>query len=365
MTIRGHILGRQGVWQVRLQDGLVTHVESCAGESADWIFPGFFDIQVNGYLGIDLTSYELTPAQVGKMEQELLDWGVTRWCPTVITAAPDLLRHSLRTLFRAEQEGLARLIHCYHLEGPYISPKEGYRGIHPLEFIHPPDRAEFEGLQEAAGGRIGYVTLAPEQPGALNFIRYLSEKSIQVGLGHFEADEELIRKAVAAGARLSTHLFNGCNGVLDRHQNVVYSQLANDDLWASFIPDEYHIPYSTLLVGLRSKGMERSIFTSDLVKYAGSPSGTQIDPYGRSVIVKDEGLWLGGTKSLYGAWRTLAHDVVNLTVKKLLSIEEALRLSSVNPARFFGVAEQFQIEIGSSAPLVVFQSDHRVFQIIQ
>ena len=96
----------------------------------------------------------MRPEDVGSIEQELLKFGITRWCPTVITAQPDLILHSLRTINKAEEAGIAKNIHCIHLEGPYISSEEGYRGVHPVEFIHDPDIKECETFQLAARGRI-------------------------------------------------------------------------------------------------------------------------------------------------------------------------------------------------------------------
>jgi len=179
MIIRGSILSESGTWEVELKSGKVIRMKKIGDNKSNiWITPGLFDIQVNGYKGINLTSKTLKQEDVGIVEKELVKFGITRWCPTVITAHPDVILNSLRTIRKAEESGIAKNIHCIHLEGPYISAEEGYRGVHPVEFIHDQDLFGFNSFQNSAGGRIGYVTIAPERKNAIDFTSYLSKQSI-------------------------------------------------------------------------------------------------------------------------------------------------------------------------------------------
>lgn len=364
MKIRGNILGEKGRWEITIESGVITRVDYMGdAPSHKWILAGLFDIQVNGYKGVSLTSAQLKIEDVVAVEREMVAHGVLRWCPTIITAAPEIVEYSLRTIRQAEERELVRHIHCIHLEGLYLSAEDGYRGIHPPEFLHDPDIQEFDTLQKAAGGRIGLVTLAPERNGAIAFISYLARNSIRVALGHFNADEKTIKQAISVGASLSTHLFNGVVRMTDRHSNVIYSQLAQDELWASFIPDGYHVPYSTLKVGLRSKGIHRSIFASDTISYGGLPPGVYGDPYGRKVIVQDGGIWLEGGEYLYGAWQNLMQGITKSIREQIVDVETALQLAALNPAKYFGIEAEIKVRVGRQIPLLVFDAQTFEYQV--
>src|SRR5262249_28292297 len=152
--------------------------------------------------------------------------------------------HGFRVLAKA-CDGDARVANAvpgFHLEGPYISSEDGPRGAHPRPHVRAPDRAEFERLQEAAGGRIRLVTLAPESAAAIAFIEWLARRGIVVAIGHTAATAEQIHAAIAAGAKLSTHLGNGSHALLPRHDNYIWAQAAADQLWASLITDGHHLP---------------------------------------------------------------------------------------------------------------------------
>lgn len=140
--------------------------------------------------------------------------------------------------------------------------------------MRPADRALFDDFQAAAGVAIELVTLAPEVPGAIDLVAYLVGHGVTVAVGHTLADGDAIRAAVAAGARLSTHLGNGVPALLPRHPNVSWEQLVEDRLMASAIFDGHHLPESVMRVWVNVKGPDRSIPTSDAVTLAGMPPGT-------------------------------------------------------------------------------------------
>src|SRR5262249_39118557 len=155
-------------------------------------------------------------------------------CPTLVTNSAEALLHGFATLRRACETDpkIARAVPALHLEGPYISPEDGARGAHPKEHVRPPSWDEFCRFQDAAGGRIRLVTLAPEHEGALQFIERLTKNGVVVSIGHTNASGPRIREAIAAGAKLSTHLGNGSHAMLPRHDNYIWEQLAADELWA-------------------------------------------------------------------------------------------------------------------------------------
>jgi N-acetylglucosamine-6-phosphate deacetylase len=136
-------------------------------DDAPFLAPGWIDLQVNGFAGVDYNSPSSTPEQIARSIGALFACGVTRFFPTVITGSPENMAASLRHLASAKEsvpEGAAPIgqaMEAFHLEGPYISPEDGPRGAHPSRWVRPPDLDEFHRFQEAAHGNIRLVTLSP------------------------------------------------------------------------------------------------------------------------------------------------------------------------------------------------------------
>ena len=145
------------------------------------------------------------------------------------------------------------------------------RGAHPREHVHARQLDDFNRRQDAAGGRIVLVTLAPEVPGALALIEHLVASGVRVAIGHTAATPQQIGDAIAAGATLATHLGNGCAQMLPRHPNVIWELLAADALFASLIVDGHHLPPATVKAMVRAKGRGRTILVTDAIAAAGVP----------------------------------------------------------------------------------------------
>ncbi|MEP7339131.1 MAG: amidohydrolase family protein, partial [Acidobacteriota bacterium] len=206
--------------------------------------PGFVDLQINGYGGIDFNDASTTTEQIVAAMQALWRTGVTSFCPTVITESSEHISKCLANLLRAADESpeFARAMLGIHLEGPFISPEDGPRGAHPRGHVRPPDWEQFRHWQEAARGQIRIVTLSPEWPESFDFIEKAAASGVIVAIGHTAATPAQIACAVQAGVKMSTHLGNGSHARIDRHPNYIWEQLANDALWASFIVDGHHLP---------------------------------------------------------------------------------------------------------------------------
>jgi N-acetylglucosamine-6-phosphate deacetylase len=186
--------------------------------------PGFVDLQVNGFAGVDFNDPECTTGDLAAAGAAMRRTGVTRFAPTLITSSFASFAACARKLAAQDDPSVLGL----HMEGPYISPEDGPRGAHPREHVAAASTDNFERRQEAAAGRIVLVTLAPEVPGAMALIEHLANKRVLVAIGHTAASAEQIRDAVRAGATLSTHLGNGLARVIPRHPNCLWEQLAAD-----------------------------------------------------------------------------------------------------------------------------------------
>ena len=188
------------------------------------------------------------------------------------------------------------------------------------------------GAPAPSGNRIVLITLAPERPGAIAFIRRAVAAGVAVALGHTAADGATIDAAIQAGATLSTHLGNGVASPLPRHPNPIWDQAARDDLAASFIADGHHLDMATLRVLARAKGPERTILISDSSPLAGLPVGTygewSVDPSGKIVVA--------GTPYLAGSNQGLEIGLNNLLSATAWPIDQLIATVTANPARLLG-----------------------------
>ena len=198
----------------------ISHVSSIPATIADPVFlsPGFVDLQINGFLGIDFNNPAASLPDLSRALQAILRTGVTRCLPTVITGAPDDMLNCLRNLRQAQLEIENHdAIAGFHVEGPYIGAEDGPRGAHPLRWVRPPSLDEYRRWQDATANQLRVVTLSPHWDEAPAWIQAVVADGVTVSLGHTGATAEQISRAVVAGATLSTHLGNGAHQLLRRH----------------------------------------------------------------------------------------------------------------------------------------------------
>jgi N-acetylglucosamine-6-phosphate deacetylase len=296
--------------------------------------PGFFDLQVNGFGGIDFNAPDLTLDRVDEALTRMRATGVTRCLPTLITSSFDSFARCARILARSSAAAIAGI----HMEGPYISPEDGARGAHPRAHVTDASVDDFTRRQDAAEGRIRLVTLAPEVPGAIALIEHLVASGVRVAIGHTAATPQQLADAIAAGATLATHLGNGCAQMLPRHPNVIWELLAADAMLASVIVDGHHLPPATVKVMIRAKGTARTILVTDAIGAAGCAAGCytiggvdcELDPNGRVSLV--------GTPYLAGSALTMDRAVANTARFTDLPIEAVLPMASTIPASYLGTA---------------------------
>ena len=320
---------------------------------APFVTLGFFDLQVNGFAGVDFNAPGLTPESLDAALQAMLASGVTKCLPTIISAAPDQLADRFQTLEDSVRQSRLGpyMVAGYHLEGPFISPEDGYRGCHPAAAICAADVAIFERAQKAAGGRIRLVSLAPEVAGALALIDHLRQAGICVALAHTAAGRTEIRQAVDRGACLSTHLGNGTPRLLEKNDNPIIHQLGDDRLHASFIADGQHLPADILKSYLRAKGVSRSILVSDATAAAAAPAGDYT--LGGLVIARgpDAVVRLPGTPWLAGSALGLDQALRNLVAWLDFDLADISTMAAVNPRRLL-LGDGPAVKAGAAAELV-------------
>lgn len=319
-----------------------------------WIAPGLIDGQTHGGAGFDYM--EAAPEEIARVLRWAASNGVTGLLPTLATAGREDLLAMIRNLVSVQNQrpdGAAIL--GLHIEGPYIS--QGKRGAQPAQAIRQPDIDEMKELIDASGGSIRIVTLAPELPGALELIAFLSREGIVPSLGHSEAGYDQVIAAADAGLRRATHLFNGMTGFNHREPGAVGAVLVRDDIYAELILDGVHVHPAAAQVALRAKGPERIVLVTDSTQAAGLGDGVYIRPGNRKVIVEN-GVARLESGSLAGSVLTLNRAVANAMQFMKLDLPEALALASKVAAESIGFGEtKGSLQAGKDADVIIVEDD--------
>ena len=342
---------------IEIVDGQITGLKTLASQSASpevYVAPGLIDIQINGYMGIDFSDQQLTREQMHEATSALWKEGVTTYLPTIITRDQERLEKSFSLLTEVlDDEVIGASIPGFHLEGPYISPVDGYRGAHPEQYVRLPDWEEFKALQEAAGNGIRLITVAPEMEGALPFIKKCKENGLVISLAHHNASPEIIDQAVEAGASFSTHLGNGCANEINRHHNPLWPQLSNDGLSISIIADGAHLTREEVRTFYKVKGPEQTILVSDALSFAGLPLG-EYEKDGVSYLLTEEVVKFPSENVLAGAVQPVSKCISNAMEFTGCSLKEAVQMASTTPARVMGLDHLGEISPGKRADLILF-----------
>jgi N-acetylglucosamine-6-phosphate deacetylase len=359
MNLTGRHLANNAPVELLMEAGFIVAMKPAAA-AEHWLAPGFIDMQVNGYGGVDFNDSATSTEQITQAIRQLWRTGVTHLLPTIITGSHEHIAACFANLVKAADEfpEVAYATLGFHLEGPFISTEDGPRGAHPRAYARPPDWDEFQRWQDAARGRIRLITLAPEWEGALAFIERAVGAGLLVALGHTAATPQQIRDAITAGARMSTHLGNGSHAIIARHPNYIWEQLAADELHASLIVDGHHLPPAVVKCFLRSKGMARSVLVTDAIAAAGCPPGhyqfgeliVEVTPQGR--------VNLPGTPYLAGSACQM-HEAIAKTIRfSDATLAEALQMATANPAALLGLKDEHgALAVGRTADVVQFGWD--------
>ena len=319
--------------------GNITSLQCCEITDIDFkdkfTTPGLIDIQVNGFAGVDFHKRGLTAGEMDHALAHLAASGVTCVLPTLITASEKVLISRLETLDRAISESVLGplMVPGYHIEGPFLSPKEGCSGAHPAIDMCPASKSLVTDLQDVSSRPILIMTVAPEQKGVFDLIPFLIERGIACAIGHTSASRHDIQAAISAGATLSTHLGNGLPHILNKNENPLFSQLGEDGLTASFIVDGIHVHPQSLQTYFRAKTLERSIIVTDAVSAAGKHLSPGFYDIGDVKIERhqDGTVRIPGSMYLAGSSVTMDQMVRNLINWYDFSIDDILLMARENP----------------------------------
>ena len=297
------------------------------------------DLQINGYGGVDFNAPGLTVEQVISVTDRLECDGTRGYLPTIVTGNPETTVETLRVIAagRKRSARCERNILGVHLEGPFISSELGAVGTHPIEWVAKPSRELFDRFQDAGNGLVRLVTVAAEVPGMPEFVKWLSSQGVVVSLGHQMASTpDDVRPCIEAGAKAFTHLGNGIPNMIPRHDNIIFTALAEDRASIMFIPDGHHLPDAMLKVYTRAVPLKRLIAVSDAQYPAGMPPG-EYDVCGAHARLEPNGLlWNPSRNCLVGATTPMAAMMKLLQDRIGLSMDECIAIGRDNPRALIG-----------------------------
>lgn len=301
---------------------------------------GYFDIQVNGYMGIDFHKDSLTAAELHQVCERLKSDGVDMILATITTEAVDQMAVHLAKIlkFRESDKLVADMIPGFHIEGPFLNEQPGYRGAHPADAIHPADVDEMRRLLDAAGGLAKLVTLAPERDDGLKVTRMLADQGVRVAAGHCNPSLDQLQAAIDAGLTHFTHLGNGCPMEMHRHDNIIQRAISlHDKLWLCFIADGAHIAFPALGNYLRACDMDHVIVTTDAISAAGMGPGRYRMNRWDLVVGEDLVARAPDGSHLVGSACIMSKMAENLVEKVGLTQDQVQMLTVINPRNSFGM----------------------------
>jgi len=321
------------------------------------IAPGYFDLHIHGSAGYDVMDErsEALPA----IERMLARRGVTSYFPTTVTAPLDVTLSTLERLAGAIEAREKRALgdaDCVgraaplgiHLEGPFLS--HARRGVHPSESLLPPKMATFERFWQAARGHVRMMTIAPELDGAVELIQVAAARGVCVSLGHSDADFAAAERAIAAGARHATHVFNAMRPLDPREPGILGAVLSDARVSADIIADGIHLEPAIVKLVAQAKGPEKTVLITDATAAAGMPDGKyRLGPI--EVDVNDGKCTHEGR--LAGSVLTMDRAVRNLADFAGWSLAQAVSAASRNPARVAGFEHKGQLTAGADADFAV------------
>ncbi len=295
---------------------------------------GYFDLQVNGYAGVDFNSDDVSEQAVVEACQRLASEDVDGILATIITDEMEVMKCRLGRIaeIRSRNQIVARMIRGFHIEGPFLNEQPGYIGAHPSSAACPASPELMRRLLDAADGLTRIVTLAPERDPNLQTTRMLADMGVCVSAGHCNPTLDQLRQAIDSGLTMFTHLGNGCPLELHRHDNIIQRVLSvAHHLWIGFIADGVHVPFVALGNYFRCAGLDHCFVVTDAISAAGLGPGT-FALGGQEVVVDDNlATWSPDRTHLMGSAGTMPRTARNLVDCLGLSEQEVSRLTSENP----------------------------------
>ncbi len=346
---------------IRIENDKITGIGSdfsgdetldCSGK---YILPGFIDTHIHGAHGIRIDDAVGDHNQITEFEASQ---GVTSMAITTDTVEfTGILQQIERATVLSEKCKGTKIV-AIHAEGPFLSKSK--KGAMSPGYILEPDNDKLDKMIDAGKGMLKLITIAPDNDGSIDFIRYAKSKGLVVSMGHTDADYETAQEAIDAGATQLTHTFNAMRAINHREPGILGAVFENSGVKCEVICDYIHLHPAIIKMIYKIKGADKINMISD----SGTAAGLDISEFevnGVKRYIKD-GVVRLADGTIAGSARTLLDGVKNL-VSSGIPLEEVSKMASLNPAKTLGLDGQIgSIAIGKFADLVILDKDLNVCQ---
>lgn len=319
--------------------------------------PGFIDIHIHGYGGYDFTTKN--DSGLVEMSKSLVRHGVTSFLPSTVTQSHETLLkicNMLKNVIKRGIEGAEIL--GLHLEGPYIG-RGREAGAQNVKFVRNPNLKELQELFKISGGNIKRSTLAPELPGAVEYIKCAKDMGIVVAAGHTNATYKEAITGFDAGITICNHLFNGMRAFHHREPGIIGACLVRDDIFAELIADMTHLHPAVIQATIKIKKVERIILITDAIAETGLPDG-EYELGGLETVLEDGISRLKATGRFAGSTLTMDVAVKNMVTKLGFDLKDVLRMVTLNPAEAMKLEFYGRLASGYFANIVILDAELNV-----
>lgn len=295
-------------------------------EEGKWIAPGLVDTHIHGYLNHDVMDNDADGLKV--MSEGLLSCGVTSFLPTTLTSSKDHLTKVAKTIGEVYQDVPGAKVQGIYFEGPFFTEK--YKGAQNPSYFGDPDIATFNEWQEASGGIIKKIALAPERKGVKEFVKAVTEEGVVVALGHSDATLEEATEAVEAGASVFVHAFNGMRGLNHREPGMVGALMSLNQVFSELICDGHHVHPNAANILMETAGHNHVALITDCMMAGGMPDGNY--NLGEFPVVVKDGTARLDSGNLAGSILKLKEAIKNVVDWELATPEQAIMMATIVPA---------------------------------
>jgi len=340
--------------------------------SGKMLAPGFIDVHTHGAVGKTMQeSYEA----INEVSKYFTKCGTTGFFSTAFGSLKDMVIGAKVAREAMEKGTGGAQVLGLHLEGPYFNPKKPGAGD-PRTFRRP-NVEEFDEVQRESKNAVRLISIAPEIEGALEFIKYVTKRGVVAAIGHSYATYEEVLAGIKAGISHVCHTYNAQREFHHREPGVVGAALSEEALMCELIADGYHVHPAAMKTLWKARGTDHIDLITDSTLPAGLPNG-EYDFYGQKVIVKGGkcviprppvGSALEGTpeaeeETLAGSIATMNIDVRNMVRLVGVTLQDAIKMATINPAREFGFDNKGRLERGKDADVILIDEDANMYMTI-
>jgi len=321
-------------------------------QSGKWIAPGLVDTHIHGFKNHDVMDNDVQG--INEISEGLLSCGVTSFLPTTLTSSRKHLKDVAKMLGEVKGSETGAKIQGIYFEGPFFT--EEHKGAQNPSYFSDPDIDTFHEWQEASGGIIKKIALAPERDGVEDFVKQVSDEDVVVSLGHSSATFQQASSAVEAGANVFVHAYNGMSGLNHREPGMVGALLTLNDVYAELICDGYHVHPKAAELVIQKMGYDRVSLITDCMMAGGMPDGDYI--LGEFPVVVKEGTARMKEGNLAGSILKLKEGVKNVVDWNIATPEQAVTMGSLVPAISSNIDDSCgKIKKGRAADFIVLNPD--------